>query len=312
MQDRVIWLHDQAGSFSVGELTDLLTNDNLVAPAFDFDQIWKMKVPPKVRSILWMLKIERIPTKEFLATRGVKFDEAVHGMSDLFDLIVESDSQVALNWIGNATFVENKGDSRAPPPLSVRLVTSRHGSRVTGRGRVLSNQKINTTNSPLRFRVYGIRSDRVNLGERSAYCSDYTHRGEFVSKAFIYPTTSRPWRWWVIFNEIDSWPSQIPGVKFMHVPREGNSLADQLAKQGLLCSELFKAWNFGGNFRLLGPYFHGTTLCYLALKERWTKNSESVSDYTISKKALEPIPLMHTPSSTGSPITWLVVFLVQF
>ncbi|KAE8692990.1 Pathoproteinsis-related protein 1 [Hibiscus syriacus] len=47
--------------------------------------------------------------------------------------------------------------------------------------------KCNTTSSPLRFRVYEIRSDRVNLGGRSAYCSDYTHRGEFVSKAVVLP-----------------------------------------------------------------------------------------------------------------------------
>ncbi|KAE8680044.1 Protein SRG1 [Hibiscus syriacus] len=71
----------------------------------------------------------------------------------------------------------NKEDSRAPPPLfvSARLM--------------VVVVKSNTTSSPLRFRVYGIRSDRVNLGRRSAYCSDYTHRSEFVYKAVVFATT---------------------------------------------------------------------------------------------------------------------------
>ncbi|XP_039039370.1 F-actin-capping protein subunit alpha-like isoform X1 [Hibiscus syriacus] len=48
--------------------------------------------------------------------------------------------------------------------------------------------------------------------------------------------------------------------------------------------EITLSRNFGGNFRLLGPYFHGTTHCYLASKERLTKNSESGSEYMISKR----------------------------
>ncbi|MBA0710089.1 hypothetical protein Golax_025084 [Gossypium laxum] len=41
-EDRLIWIHDNNGVFS----------------------IWKLKAPPRARSFLWMISIERLPTKE--------------------------------------------------------------------------------------------------------------------------------------------------------------------------------------------------------------------------------------------------------
>lgn len=43
--------------------------------SFNFDKIWKLKVPPRVRSFLWMISIDRLPTKEFLIRRGVKLGQ---------------------------------------------------------------------------------------------------------------------------------------------------------------------------------------------------------------------------------------------
>ncbi|MBA0697780.1 hypothetical protein Goari_021305, partial [Gossypium aridum] len=45
-EDRLIWIHDDKRVFS-------------------------LKVPPRVRSFLWMISIDRLPTKEFLIRRGV-------------------------------------------------------------------------------------------------------------------------------------------------------------------------------------------------------------------------------------------------
>ncbi|TYH19981.1 hypothetical protein ES288_A05G395600v1 [Gossypium darwinii] len=38
---------------------------------FAFGRVWNIKVPPRVLSFLWMLAIDRIPSKEFLTKRGV-------------------------------------------------------------------------------------------------------------------------------------------------------------------------------------------------------------------------------------------------
>ncbi|MBA0854403.1 hypothetical protein Goshw_030035 [Gossypium schwendimanii] len=46
-EDRLIWIHDNNGVFS-------------------------LKVPPRARSFLWIISIDRLPTKEFLIKRGVQ------------------------------------------------------------------------------------------------------------------------------------------------------------------------------------------------------------------------------------------------
>ncbi|KAH1084276.1 hypothetical protein J1N35_024037 [Gossypium stocksii] len=70
-EDRLIWIHDNNGVFSLKKLTELLIKDGVVDISFDFDKIWKLKVPPRVRSFLWLVSIDRLPTKEFLIRRGV-------------------------------------------------------------------------------------------------------------------------------------------------------------------------------------------------------------------------------------------------
>ncbi|MBA0870978.1 hypothetical protein Goshw_019638, partial [Gossypium schwendimanii] len=57
--------------FSVRKCSKLLILDGGEDSKFAFDKIWKLKVPPRVRSFRWMLAIDRIPTKKFLVKRGV-------------------------------------------------------------------------------------------------------------------------------------------------------------------------------------------------------------------------------------------------
>ncbi|XP_039004218.1 uncharacterized protein LOC120131256 [Hibiscus syriacus] len=75
----------------------------------------------------------------------------------------------------------------------------------------------------------------------------YSFRLSFESDSqevlkWVENISSRPWRWWDCFEEIDKIRSQYTEVRFEYVPREGNGMADQLAKQGMQRQNLFKAW----------------------------------------------------------------------
>ncbi|TYI20105.1 hypothetical protein ES332_A07G212600v1 [Gossypium tomentosum] len=70
--DQLLWAHDIKGEFSVKQLSKLLLERDGDDSIFVFDRIWKLKVPPKVRNFIWLLAIDRVPTKDFLIKRGVK------------------------------------------------------------------------------------------------------------------------------------------------------------------------------------------------------------------------------------------------
>ncbi|KAA3453163.1 TSL-kinase interacting protein 1-like [Gossypium australe] len=78
-EDRLIWIHDKKGVFSVRKLTKLLISVDVADCRFAFDRIWKLKVPPKAKRSLWVVSIDRTPTKEFLSRRGVKFGQSGNG-----------------------------------------------------------------------------------------------------------------------------------------------------------------------------------------------------------------------------------------
>ncbi|TYG85797.1 hypothetical protein ES288_A13G084000v1 [Gossypium darwinii] len=79
VEDRLLWKHDNKGVFSVIKLTELLLTVGKVDMCNDFDKIWKLKVPPRVRSFLWMISIDRLPTKVFLIRRGMKLNRLRDG-----------------------------------------------------------------------------------------------------------------------------------------------------------------------------------------------------------------------------------------
>ncbi|MFQ6644331.1 hypothetical protein Gotur_017768 [Gossypium turneri] len=69
VEDQLCWVHDSNGEFTVRKCSKLLIIDGGDDINFAFDKICKLKVPPRVGSFLWMLTIDRIPTKEFLVKR---------------------------------------------------------------------------------------------------------------------------------------------------------------------------------------------------------------------------------------------------
>lgn len=81
IEDRLTWVHDSIGYFSFKRLSELLINEGGYDVSFAFDKMWKLKVPPKVRNFLWMLVINRIPTKDFLIRRGVQLQQTKNGCS---------------------------------------------------------------------------------------------------------------------------------------------------------------------------------------------------------------------------------------
>ncbi|KAK8661739.1 hypothetical protein V6N13_091335 [Hibiscus sabdariffa] len=59
---------------------------------------------------------------------------------------------------------------------------------------------------------------------------------------WIANRSSRPWRWWNIFEDLDEDCRKILKVKILYVPKTQNKLANNLAKMGARRSELFKVW----------------------------------------------------------------------
>ncbi|KAH1064400.1 hypothetical protein J1N35_029387 [Gossypium stocksii] len=70
LEDSLNWVHNNKGEFSVKKLIDLLIEGEGDEINFAFDNIWKLKVPPRVQNFLRMLAIYKVPTKDFLVKRG--------------------------------------------------------------------------------------------------------------------------------------------------------------------------------------------------------------------------------------------------
>ncbi|KAH1040658.1 hypothetical protein J1N35_042401 [Gossypium stocksii] len=69
-EDQIIWIHNKKGEFSMRKLIELLISAEMADCRFAFDKIWNLMVPPKVKSFLWLVSIDRILTKKFLGKRG--------------------------------------------------------------------------------------------------------------------------------------------------------------------------------------------------------------------------------------------------
>ncbi|MBA0764641.1 hypothetical protein Gotri_013968, partial [Gossypium trilobum] len=81
MEDKLCWANDKNEEFLVKKCSELLILDRGVDINFACDKFWKLKVPPRVRSFLWLLTIDRIPSKDFLVKIGVN----LHDISNQVD-----------------------------------------------------------------------------------------------------------------------------------------------------------------------------------------------------------------------------------
>ncbi|KAK8699944.1 hypothetical protein V6N13_018352 [Hibiscus sabdariffa] len=63
-----------------------------------------------------------------------------------------------------------------------------------------------------------------------------------LALTWINDKLQRSWRWRKLFRDIDSLIERIASVKFEHVSRARNTLADSLAKAGMFRGAFFKAW----------------------------------------------------------------------
>lgn len=56
-EDHLIWIHDNKGVFSVKKLSELLIKEGVEDICFAFGRIWKLKVPPRVKTFLWIVGV---------------------------------------------------------------------------------------------------------------------------------------------------------------------------------------------------------------------------------------------------------------
>ena len=69
--DKIVWEHDVVGKFSVKKLSALLSSPGENESKFEFYNLWRINIPPKVQYFMWMLIVDRLPTKAFLRKRGL-------------------------------------------------------------------------------------------------------------------------------------------------------------------------------------------------------------------------------------------------
>ena len=73
--DRLIWKAEKNGNYSVRSayricIEEVINNDHLRKPGY-WSGIWRLKVPPKVKSLVWRICRDCFPTRVKLRSRGV-------------------------------------------------------------------------------------------------------------------------------------------------------------------------------------------------------------------------------------------------
>ena len=76
IDDQWVWEADLSGRYSVKSAYSVLRQDVLEeAPAEEFKELWKLKVPSKVAMFAWRLLIDRLPTKDNLRRKQVELND---------------------------------------------------------------------------------------------------------------------------------------------------------------------------------------------------------------------------------------------
>ncbi|KAK5841267.1 hypothetical protein PVK06_010176 [Gossypium arboreum] len=218
VEDRLIWVHDKQGEFLVRKLSELLICAETAIFRFAFDRIWNLKVPPKVKSFLWMWVC---PVRSWSGGKkfgsggsfwcppcfgGVKFN--VSG--------VESEGDVGCGGV----LRNSKGVVRAvfSGPCAARESSAAEVGAVCLELEVF-----------IEMGWKGSCSLSIEVGSSNLFCW-------FENKC------SRPWSMVSIFKDIESRVSIIGNVSFSRVDKHGNAMAFALAAAGLKRQKMFKAW----------------------------------------------------------------------
>ncbi|PWA44646.1 hypothetical protein CTI12_AA524850 [Artemisia annua] len=72
---KLIWLGNSDGVFKVHDAIKCLSSSLGRPQGRWIDFVWKSFAPPKVKIFMWTIKMNGVPTKEFLKIKGVKFKD---------------------------------------------------------------------------------------------------------------------------------------------------------------------------------------------------------------------------------------------
>lgn len=102
-EDKLILKFDDHGTFSVKKLTSLLGNSPDNHNDDNLGWIRKLKIPPKVQCFIWLAYLGRIPTKEFLVSRGASLMDKECSRS-WCHLVVEEYNHLLFNCVWSWEF----------------------------------------------------------------------------------------------------------------------------------------------------------------------------------------------------------------
>ncbi|KAH1064348.1 hypothetical protein J1N35_029335 [Gossypium stocksii] len=247
IEDSLCWAKDKVGEFSVKKCTELLMIDDGEIINFDCGKLWKIKVPPKVRCFLWMLAIDRLPTKEFLVKRGFWGDFLTGG-----------------GWSGSrwtiscpAFPVKSKPIKLfwKPPPVgwlkfNVCGIEIEDKARCGGVLRDMEGvARAIFSGAIIADNVEEAETGAIKIALEVLLAMDWKHNVALIievgSSLVFFWCVNKAMRRWSIqsaLHEIEAAMSKVGNVVFSLADKKGNDMAFSLAIAGVNRGHLFKAW----------------------------------------------------------------------
>ena len=73
-KDKLIWAATSNGEFNLASAYKLATSQADFVPPFNGSWIWKLNLPPKIQTFIWMCMHKSVATRECLAIRGLQIN----------------------------------------------------------------------------------------------------------------------------------------------------------------------------------------------------------------------------------------------
>ncbi|XP_019186483.1 PREDICTED: uncharacterized protein LOC109181186 [Ipomoea nil] len=70
LQDQVVWREEISGSFSVSSAYELLSKNQNTTKELAWDNIWKLKIPTRIKTFLWLVRHNKVMTNTNRLKRG--------------------------------------------------------------------------------------------------------------------------------------------------------------------------------------------------------------------------------------------------